>query len=385
MSRICNEFHKNPNINPRTKRIISPKGQVYKNLLRECFTPKRLKSVETVILNDENKNELLVLFFSDKSYLSNLYPCTFTIDGITFTSTKQYFHYMKAFMFNDRQAMNDILCTQDPLKQKRIGRGIKNFDEIKWISFAYDVLKRGHLAKFMDNKELKKKLLSIPNARFVDASTDDRIWGIGLDADHPDVSKPSKWPGNNLMGNVITEVRDIIKELSIQESRLRSSRQSRLASPRQSRLRSPRRLPSPRQSRLASPRQSRLPSPRQCRSPSPRQSRLPSSICDEFLRNPNINPLTNQRISPQGRIYKILVRKCSSKIRKSPKIRKQSPHPDWCRKICANTPPKPSSMRIMKPSNNVRRSPYQSPMPQRLRYKKSEETPYEDPEGCCLS
>jgi len=359
MSRVCDEFHKNPNINPRTQRIISPKGQVYKNLLRECFTPKRLKSVETVILNDENKNELLVLFFSDKSYLSNLYPCMFTINGITFTSTKQYFHYMKAFMFNDRQAMNDILCTQDPLKQKRIGRGIKNFDEIKWLSFAYDVLKRGHLAKFMDNKELKRKLLSIPNARFVDASTDDRIWGIGLNADHPDVSKPSKWPGNNLMGNVITEVRDIIKELSIQESLLPSPRQSRLPS------RSPRRLPSPRRS--------------------PRQSRLPSAICDEFLRNPNINPLTNRRISPQGRIYKILVGKCSSKIRKSPKIRKQSPHPDWRCKICANTPSKPSSMRVMKPSNNVRRSPNLSPMPQRLRYKKSEETPSEDPEGCCLS
>jgi ribA/ribD-fused uncharacterized protein len=365
MSRVCDEFHKNPNINPRTQRIISPKGQVYKNLLRECFTPKRLKSVETVILNDENKNELLVLFFSDKSYLSNLYPCMFTINGITFTSTKQYFHYMKAFMFNDRQAMNAILCAQDPLKQKRIGRGIKNFDEIKWLSFAYDVLKRGHLAKFMDNKELKKKLLSIPNARFVDASTDDRIWGIGLNADHPDVSKPSKWPGNNLMGNVITEVRDIIKELSIQESLLPSPRQSRL------------------RSRLPSPRQSRLPSPRQCRSP--RQSLLPSAICDEFLRNPNINPLTNRRISPQGRIYKILVGKCSSKIRKSPKIRKQSPHPDWRCKICANTPSKPSSMRVMKPSNNVRRSPNLSPMPQRLRYKKSEETPSEDPEGCCLS
>lgn len=40
----CEEFLKNPHINPRTRRQISPEGNVYKKLMRECSTPSRAQS-----------------------------------------------------------------------------------------------------------------------------------------------------------------------------------------------------------------------------------------------------------------------------------------------------------------------------------------------------
>jgi len=426
------------------------------------------KKSERVIWNDENKDELLVLFFSRKSCFSNFYLCKFVIQGVTFTSTEQYFHYMKAFIFKNFQAMHDILNTQDPLKQKQIGRRVKNFDEFTWLSYSFDVMQMGLLAKFAQNEDLKQKLLSFPNARFAEASPYDLVWGIGLAADHPDASKPSKWPGNNLMGKALTEVRDIIKEtISLFHSNrtLRQSpRKSRLTSPRQSRSSSPRqsRSSSPRQSlfhscRSSLPRQSRLPSAicdeflknpkinpltnrrispkglvyknlvRQCRSsspqqsrspsrlPSPRQSRLPSPICDKFIKNPNINPRTNRRISPQGLVYKNLVIECrkskrdifSNNVRRSPSrsssyrrslsticdkfIRNPNINPrtnrrispqglvykkllSECRKSKRDTLP---PIRVMKPSNNVRRSPNPSLIPQRNIFKKYEKTPSE--------
>jgi len=42
----------------------------------------------------------------------------------------------------------------------------------------------------------------------VEASPFDRKWGIGLDASKAAASDPSKWRGENLLGKILTEVRE---------------------------------------------------------------------------------------------------------------------------------------------------------------------------------
>ncbi len=44
----------------------------------------------------------------------------------------------------------------------------------------------------------------------VEASPVDKIWGIGLAADHTDAMFPEKWPGLNLLGIALMEVRSRI-------------------------------------------------------------------------------------------------------------------------------------------------------------------------------
>jgi len=168
--------------------------------------------METVVHNVENKSEILVLFFSSRSYLSNFYRCSFEVDGVRFTSTEQFFHYQKAHVFKDQSSMTKILATKDPKEQKRLGRKVKNYKESVWSDKCYMIMKRGLYAKFDQNPVLKERLLSISNARFVEASPYDKKWGIGIGADHPNAASPSKWTGTNLLGQALTEVRDILKK-----------------------------------------------------------------------------------------------------------------------------------------------------------------------------
>lgn len=66
----------------------------------------------------------------------------------------------------------------------------------------------GNKAKFSQNKELKEILLNTENKVLVEASPQDRIWGIGLEQNNFDAVNPAKWRGLNLLGFALMEVRE---------------------------------------------------------------------------------------------------------------------------------------------------------------------------------
>jgi ribA/ribD-fused uncharacterized protein len=169
-------------------------------------------------VNSENENEELVLFYSGKSYLSNFYSCRFTVEGVVFSSNEQFFHFKKAQLFNDKGAMKKILETNSPSEQKQIGRRVKNYKESEWSKQCYSFMKQGLHAKFSQNEDLKKKILSNPKARFVEASPRDKKWGIGINSTHRDATFPSKWKGSNLLGKALDEVRDGLKEKPVSKA-----------------------------------------------------------------------------------------------------------------------------------------------------------------------
>jgi ribA/ribD-fused uncharacterized protein len=55
---------------------------------------------------------------------------------------------------------------------------------------------------------LKDYLINTGNRIIVEASPVDRIWGVGLAADNPEIIDPNKWNGLNLLGYALMEVRD---------------------------------------------------------------------------------------------------------------------------------------------------------------------------------
>ena len=70
---------------------------------------------------------------------------------------------------------------------------------------------KGLTEKFNQNEPLKRDLMASEADLFVEASPFDKIWGIGLDERTARETPQSEWPGENLLGKVITEIRNNFK------------------------------------------------------------------------------------------------------------------------------------------------------------------------------
>lgn len=62
--------------------------------------------------------------------------------------------------------------------------------------------------QFKQNPELLVALLATKGTTLVEASPRDTIWGIGLSETNPKAQKRETWRGENLLGQILTEVRD---------------------------------------------------------------------------------------------------------------------------------------------------------------------------------
>ena len=65
-----------------------------------------------------------------------------------------------------------------------------------------------NLPKFATNSVLKAFLLSTGASILAEASPVDRVWGTGLDEFDRAARDPAKWPGLNLLGFALMDVRD---------------------------------------------------------------------------------------------------------------------------------------------------------------------------------
>lgn len=150
-----------------------------------------------------------------KECLSQWYPSQFTapIEGlgedIIFPTAEHYMMVRKAMLFNDVDTAKRILKTESPKDAKRLGRQVKNFEEDLWVKHRKSIVLDGNTYKFTQNDSLRNFMLSIPKGtKFAEASPFDKVWGIGLRESDPRSRDMSKWEGLNILGEVLTEVRE---------------------------------------------------------------------------------------------------------------------------------------------------------------------------------
>jgi ribA/ribD-fused uncharacterized protein len=139
---------------------------------------------------------------------SQWFKCSFTVDGQEYVTAEQYMMAEKARLFGDEEVRQQILATGNARKQKELGRKVRNFDPDRWNAVARNVVYRGNYAKFTANPELLALLFATEGTTIVEASPDDKIWGIGLAEDHPDASDRMRWKGTNWLGEILTRLRD---------------------------------------------------------------------------------------------------------------------------------------------------------------------------------
>ena len=152
-------------------------------------------------------SDRFVMFWKPPGTFSQWTASEFTIDGIMYNCAEQYMMAEKARLFGDTNIEKLILASDNPSRQKKLGKRISGFLENQWSAVRYKIVFRGNLAKFTQNPELKETLLETGNRTLVEASPGDRIWGIGLAANNEDAYNPDKWMGLNLLGKVLTDVR----------------------------------------------------------------------------------------------------------------------------------------------------------------------------------
>lgn len=147
-------------------------------------------------------------FFRQESPFSQWHPVEFEVEGKRFTCAEQYMMYGKAVLFGDQEVAERILSAKTPKAQKALGRKVRGFDEQRWRSERERIVYEGNHAKFTQDAALLEVLLATAGTQLVEASPTDRIWGVGLSADDPRIQNPSQWRGENLLGKVLTRLRE---------------------------------------------------------------------------------------------------------------------------------------------------------------------------------
>jgi ribA/ribD-fused uncharacterized protein len=139
--------------------------------------------------------------------LSQWWQQPFTVDGVEYGSAEHWMMAGKARLFGDDDALGRILAAEHPALVKKLGQGVRDFDDETWKANRFEIVVAGNRAKFGSDPDLASYLVGTGDRVLVEASPLDRIWGIGLAEDDPRASDPARWQGLNLLGKALMEVR----------------------------------------------------------------------------------------------------------------------------------------------------------------------------------
>lgn len=215
--------------------IFAKNKEVPKNIIfHDSFKPLALlldNKKETVVAQKEQEYEF---FWKSKSRFSQWHPAKFVYKDITFSSAEQFMMYSKAKMFGDDVVAQKILDVNNELlvkefidgkltnedivnnknrlyewdklqkKLKDLGREVSGYDDAVWNAKRVAIVSVGSREKYAQNPHLKAELMQHVGKKMVEASPYDKIWGIGLTAADAIKIDPAKWPGDNLLGDILT-------------------------------------------------------------------------------------------------------------------------------------------------------------------------------------
>lgn len=178
-----------------------------------------LKSVHAEQVSDTDMHDSLPNIigfyheYDEYGCFSNWYQAGFDYAGRYYANSEQFMMYHKVMMFRKYDLADKIMKTTDPAKCKKIaGQKFPEFDADMWEKTCYAIVKRGVKAKFSQNADICEILLNTGNAVLAECSARDKKWGIGVDLDNPDYLDVSKWKGQNLLGRILMEVRDEMRQ-----------------------------------------------------------------------------------------------------------------------------------------------------------------------------
>lgn len=233
--------------NVRTKQVVN--GVVENKPAHGGF------DYDEAIKVDNQPRENFTFFWHSPSPFSQWHPSKFVVKDKQFISGEQFMMYCKAKLFKDEKiaeqilelsnsynnltssdggiidsmpnniatefalghiSKSDILNDKDKKYEwdliqkeiKKLGRQVKNYDENTWNQHKRSYVAKGNYEKFNQNPELKQALLNTGNTIIVEANPFDKVWACALKEYDPNATSPSKWKGQNLLGKILTNLRE---------------------------------------------------------------------------------------------------------------------------------------------------------------------------------
>lgn len=160
-----------------------------------------------------------VFFYSYKDMFSNHFRSEVAFwlprherEGVKFYTGEHMMMYEKAMLFADIEKAQEICAAWQPQKAKMLGREVRGFNNELWEKSRENIVENVCYCRLVYDNPLRVAAIQhrLSGRSFVEASDRDRIWGIGLNEDHPMIHEEENWLGLNLLGKAWDRATDAL-------------------------------------------------------------------------------------------------------------------------------------------------------------------------------
>lgn len=135
-------------------------------------------------------------------------------DGKKYNSLNQYYYYQKALFFGDKVTAEKIFSSHDVREQRRLARYINPISEARWEERHTDILQKGCLLKFTQNKDLASFLKAKSSRPLIYCSRRQPALGIDIDISEQKnayiQSRYKNKSGQNTLGATLGQVAEML-------------------------------------------------------------------------------------------------------------------------------------------------------------------------------
>jgi ribA/ribD-fused uncharacterized protein len=124
-------------------------------------------------------------------------------------------HVRQSALLRRRQRLHTYPLHLGPKEQKKSGKKVVNFSEEAWTGVKSRVAEVGNWYKFTQDEKLRGILLETAERELAEASSVDRVWGIGFKAKDAEGNR-GEW-GENRLGRALMRVTERIEEAERKE------------------------------------------------------------------------------------------------------------------------------------------------------------------------
>lgn len=154
-----------------------------------------------------NKEDNITCFRGHLFPLSNFYPCAIKAYGKRFKSLEHAYQWHRASSLGYGDLAERIMASSHAGEAKKLSKEIAEKDDDKEANIS----SMKHLVHIKAQQVALFKDVLLDSKDFIAEATTDLFWGCGLKPDIAKITIPRYWPGTNMLGVLLMEVRDKIR------------------------------------------------------------------------------------------------------------------------------------------------------------------------------